>query len=76
MGVGGIGCGVMKSLVKMSIGCIPNGSIIVTDMGNLSKPNITYCVLYQVDDLIRSKTPSASRLSEELTLQVKYVLCM
>lgn len=61
VGAGGIGCEVMKNLVLMGIGCSPNGSIIVTDMDNVSKPNMTNQILYQVDDLGRSKTPSASR---------------
>jgi len=61
VGAGGIGCEVMKNLVLMGIGCSPNGSIIVTDMDNVSKPNMTNQVLYQVDDLGRTKTPSAAR---------------
>eukprot|EP01018_Ginkgo_biloba_P026634 Gb_11430 [translate_table: standard] len=61
VGAGGIGCEVMKNLVLMGIGCSPNGSITVTDMDHVSKPNLTSQVLYQLDDVGRLKAPSASR---------------
>ncbi|GLJ26570.1 hypothetical protein SUGI_0515000 [Cryptomeria japonica] len=66
VGAGAIGCEVMKNLVLMGIGCSPNGSITVSDMDNVSKPNLSNQVLYQIDDLGRLKTASASRVLRKI----------
>uniref|UniRef100_A0A7I4DHT6 Ubiquitin-activating enzyme E1 C-terminal domain-containing protein n=1 Tax=Physcomitrium patens TaxID=3218 RepID=A0A7I4DHT6_PHYPA len=61
VGAGGIGCEALKGLVLMGVGCSSNGSITITDMDTVSKPNLIDQVLYQLEDVGRAKAPSAAR---------------
>lgn len=73
VGAGGIGCEVLKNLVLMGVGCSFNGSIVVTDMDCISKPNLTDQLLYHEDDLGRQKTPTAGRALRKMnpTAQIR-----
>lgn len=61
VGAGGLGSEALKNLVLMGVGCSCNGSITVTDMDVISKPNLTDQLLYQLEDVDRAKTPTAAR---------------
>lgn len=61
VGAGGLGCEALKDLVLMGVGCSSNGSITVTDMDTVSKPNLVDQVLYQPEDVSRAKAPTAAR---------------
>lgn len=61
VGAGGIGCEVLKNLVLMGVGCNSNGSITITDMDRISKPNYSDQLLYHIDDLGKQKAPTAGR---------------
>ena len=61
VGAGGIGCEVLKNLVLMGVGCGPSGSITISDMDRVSKPNYTDQLLYHIDDLGKHKAATAGR---------------
>lgn len=61
VGAGGLGCEALKNLVMMGVGCSSNGSITITDMDVVSKPNLVDQLLYQLEDVDRAKAPAAAR---------------
>ncbi|KAJ7561520.1 hypothetical protein O6H91_03G031500 [Diphasiastrum complanatum] len=66
VGAGGIGSELLKNLVLMGVGCSSEGQIVVTDMDNVSKSNLTNQALYQIEDIGRPKTPTAARALRRL----------
>lgn len=71
VGAGGIGCEVLKNLVLMGVGCSFDGSITVTDMDYVSKPNLIDQLLYHIDDVGRPKTPTAGRALRKINPQAQ-----
>lgn len=71
VGAGGIGCEVLKNLVLMGVGCSSNGSITITDMDHISKPNYSEQLLYHIDDLGKQKAPTAGRALRKINPQAQ-----
>ncbi|KAH6557154.1 hypothetical protein KP509_1Z131100 [Ceratopteris richardii] len=66
VGAGSIGCEVLKNLVLMGVGCNSNGSIMITDMDCISKPNYSNQILYRMEDLGKEKAPTAGRALQKI----------
>lgn len=60
VGMGAIGCEMIKNYAMMGVGCSPEGSVIVTDMDLIEKSNLNRQFLFRPHDVQQMKSQTAA----------------
>jgi len=61
VGMGAIGCEMIKNFAMMGVGCSPEGSVIVTDMDLIEKSNLNRQFLFRPHDVQQMKSQTAAK---------------
>eukprot|EP00906_Rhabdomonas_costata_P022806 RCo032857 len=66
VGAGALGCEYLKNFAMMGLGCSPDGEVIVTDMDNIEKTNLSRQFLFRSSDIGHPKSAVACRRAKEM----------